>query len=131
MLKYSYDSTFDSVIFDEASMATIPQIVFAASLAKKHFICIGDFAQLPPIVQSDKAGDLNADIFQYCGIVDAVESGYGHEWLCMLNVQHRMHPDIASFVSKRMYRDLLESAPGMEKKRAVPFRVVCNDTAGS
>jgi len=116
--KTLYDSAFDSVIFDEASMATIPQIVFAASLAKKHFICIGDFAQLPPIVQSDKAGDLNADIFQYCGIVNAVESGYGHEWLCMLNVQHRMHPDIASFVSKRMYRDLLESAPGMKKKRA-------------
>ncbi len=112
------ETIFDSVIFDEASMATIPQIVFAASLSKKHFICIGDFAQLPPIVQSDNAGDLNADIFQYCGIVDAVESGYGHEWLCMLNVQHRMHPDIASFVSRRMYRDLLESAPEMKKKRA-------------
>ena len=116
--KTLYESSFDSVIFDEASMANIPQIVFAASLSKRHFICIGDFAQLPPIVQSDKAGDLNADIFQYCGIVDAVESGYGHEWLCMLNVQHRMHPDIASFVSKRMYRNLLESAPGMKKKRA-------------
>ncbi|MBR3431349.1 MAG: AAA family ATPase [Clostridia bacterium] len=113
-----YEDFFDTVIFDEASMATIPQIVFSASLAKRHFVCIGDFAQLPPIVQSDKAGDLNADIFQYCGIVDAVESGYGHEWLCMLNVQHRMHPAIASFVSKRMYHGLLESAPGMERKRA-------------
>ena len=112
-----YDSVFDTVIFDEASMATIPQIVFSASLAKKHFICVGDFAQLPPIVQSDKAGDLNADIFQYCGIVDAVESGYGHEWLCMLNVQHRMHPDIASFVSERMYHHLLESAPDMDRRR--------------
>lgn len=113
-----YDSSFDVVIFDEASMATIPQIIFSASLATKHFICIGDFAQLPPIVQSDKASDLNADIFQYCGITSAVERNYGHEWLCMLNVQHRMHPEIASFVSKRMYHDLLESAPGMKGKRA-------------
>lgn len=113
-----HDSTFDTVIFDEASMAHIPQIIFSASLAKKHFVCIGDFAQLPPIVQSDKAGNLNADIFQYCGITEAVERGYGHEWLCMLNVQHRMHPDIASFVSKRIYHNLLESAPGMAAKRA-------------
>ena len=115
--KTLYDMRFDTVIFDEASMATIPQIIFAASRVKQHFICIGDFAQLPPIVQSDKAGNLNVDIFQYCGIVDAVESGYGHEWLCMLNVQHRMHPDIASFVSRRMYHNLLESAPDMAKKR--------------
>ena len=111
-----YLSRYDMVIFDEASMATIPQIIFAASLADVHFVCIGDFAQLPPIVQSDKASDLNADIFQYCGIVDAVESGYSHEWLCMLNVQHRMYPDIASFVSKRMYHNLLESASGMREK---------------
>lgn len=116
--KTLYESTFDTVIFDEASMATIPQIIFAASLATDHFVCIGDFAQLPPIVQSDRAGDLNADIFQYCGIVGAVESGYGHEWLCMLNVQHRMHPDIASFVSRRMYHGLLESAPGMKEQRS-------------
>ena len=109
---------FDTVIFDEASMAYIPQILYSASLAKKHFICMGDFAQLPPIVQCDKANNLKADIFQYCGITEAVSHGYGHEWLCMLNVQHRMHPDIASFVSDRMYHGLLESAPDMKTKSA-------------
>ena len=114
----------NAVLKRQIDMATIPQIIFAASLAINHFVCIGDFAQLPPIVQSDKAGDLNADIFQYCGIVDAVESGYGHEWLCMLNVQHRMHSDIASFVSKRMYHDLLESAPEMQMKHA---KIVSSD----
>lgn len=116
--KTLYEARCDTVIFDEASMATIPQIIFAASLAKEHFVCIGDFAQLPPIVQSDKASDLNADIFQYCGIMDAIESGYGHEWLCMLHVQYRMHPDIASFVSKRMYHDLLQNGSEMNIKRA-------------
>ncbi|NLD47725.1 MAG: AAA family ATPase [Clostridiaceae bacterium] len=115
--KTLYESEFDTVIFDEASMAYIPQIVFSAGLAKKHFICMGDFSQLPPIVQSDSSCSLNADIFQYCGIVDAVESGHGHSWLCMLDVQYRMHPDIASFSSKTMYRGLLKSGDNMAKKR--------------
>ena len=114
-----YEDTFDTVIFDEASMAYIPQIVFSAGLAGKHFICMGDFAQLPPIVQGDESGALNADIFQFCSITDAVESGYGHKWLCMLDTQYRMHPDIADFSSKKMYRGLLKTAPGIREQRQV------------
>ena len=108
-----YNSHFDTVIFDEASMAFIPQIVFSASLATKHFICMGDFAQLPPIVQSDDANALNIDIFRHCGIVDAVESGHGHSWLCMLDTQYRMHPTIAAFAGQTMYHGLLKSGPDM------------------
>ena len=74
-----YENRFDTVIFDEASMAYVPQIVFSASLAKSHFICLGDFSQLPPIVQSSNTSRLNMDIFRYCGIVDAVAKGIGHE----------------------------------------------------
>lgn len=107
---------FDVVIFDEASMAYIPQIVFAASLAKKHFVCMGDFRQLPPIVQNDSASSLNADIFQYCGITEAVDKGVNHEWLCMLNVQYRMHPAIADFANRTMYSGLLHSGESMETK---------------
>lgn len=113
-----YAEQFDVVIFDEASMAYIPQIVFAAGLAAKHFICMGDFSQLPPIVQNGKSSGLNADIFRYCGITDAVEGGIGHKWLCLLDTQYRMHPDIADFVSVSMYHSLLHSASGMKEKRA-------------
>ena len=112
-----YEDAYDTVIFDEASMAYIPQIVFSAGLAQKHFVCMGDFSQLPPIVQSDSTISLNADIFNYCGIVDAVNSGYGHEWLCMLDTQYRMHPDIAAFSSRTMYRGLLKSGKDMESQR--------------
>ncbi|NLV57661.1 MAG: AAA family ATPase [Clostridiales bacterium] len=124
--KTLYESSFDVVIFDEASMAYIPQIVFSAGLARHHFICIGDFSQLPPIVQSKDASHLSTDIFQHCGIVDAVEAGYGHEWLCLLDTQHRMYPDIAQFSSKTMYRRLLKSACDMHAKTrpivdAAPF----------
>lgn len=108
---------FDVVIFDEASMAYIPQVVFSASLAKKSFICMGDFRQLPPIVQSDNGSVLNGDIFQYCGITKAIDGGQGHKWLCMLNKQYRMHPDISNFASKMMYNGLLHSAEGMREER--------------
>lgn len=111
------DCEFDVVIFDEASMAYIPQIVFAASLTKKYFVCMGDFRQLPPIVQSNGTSLLNADIFQYCGITSAVDSGRNHKWLCMLDTQYRMHPRIADFASRTMYGGLLHSAEEMEKNR--------------
>jgi len=118
MDKTIYEGKFDTVIFDEASMAYIPQIVFAASLASKHFICMGDFAQLPPIVQNSTDSTLNADIFQYCGITSAVEEGNNHEWLCLLDIQYRMHPRIADFVDIYMYHFLLHSADDMESKRS-------------
>lgn len=111
------NANFDVVIFDEASMAYIPQIVFSASLARKHFICMGDFRQLPPIVQGNNGSHLNADIFQYCGITAAVDSGRNHKWLCMLDTQYRMHPQIADFSSITMYGGLLKSADEMERNR--------------
>lgn len=116
--KTIYEGKFDVVIFDEASMAYIPQIVFSASLAGSNFICMGDFAQLPPIVQSSSESILNEDIFHYCGITEAVEKGYSHKWLCLLDTQYRMHPYIADIASRTMYRSLLMSAKGMKEKRS-------------
>lgn len=111
------NSAFDVVIFDEASMATIPQIAYAAKLARKNFVCMGDFRQLPPIVQSSKESPLNADIFQYCGITQAVDQGSNHKWLCLLDTQYRMHPEIADFAGRSIYNGLLKSADGMTEKR--------------
>ena len=123
-----YEDKFDTVIFDEASMAYIPQIVFSAGLAGKHFVCMGDFSQLPPIVQGSESSALNTDIFQFCGIVDAVQAGYGHQWLCMLDTQYRMHPDIAAFSSKFMYKGLLKTSPKI--KEATQPIVMCAPMPG-
>lgn len=129
--KTIYESEFDVVIFDEASMAYVPQVVFSSSLAKQNFVCIGDFSQLPPIVNSSEYNqaefDLNIDIFNYCGIVDAVKHGKAHNWLCMLDVQYRMHPMIANFASDNMYSALLkthkEIIPSREKiNRDLPIK---------
>ena len=112
-----YEGDFDVVLFDEASMAYIPQVVFAASLAKRNFICLGDFKQLPPISQSEN-NDLKIDIFQYCGITNAVRNDKKHNWMCLLDTQHRMHPQIADFSSKGMYGSLIKSDSSMTSTRS-------------
>lgn len=112
-----YSQRFDIVIFDEASMAYIPQIVFAGGLAKERFCCMGDFSQLPAIVQSKDNPRLEEDIFEYTGIMDAVDRACSHNWLVMLNKQWRMHPEIAEFVNQEMYHGLLRSGENMREER--------------
>lgn len=115
--KTIYSQQFDAVIFDEASMAYIPQVIFAASLAKEHFCCMGDFCQLPPISQTPNHPPmLTADIFGYTGITEAIKMKHAHDWLVLLDTQYRMHPEIAAFASVNMYRGLLKSAEDMEEK---------------
>ena len=115
--KAVYQQSFDVVIFDEASMAYVPQIVFSASIAKTHFICLGDFRQLPAIVQCPTEERLKQDIFEHVGITDAVENDYGHNWLIMLNTQYRMHPDIAAIAGKTMYGGKLFTADAIVDRR--------------
>lgn len=115
--KEIYLQQFDVVIFDEASMAYVPQIVFAAGLASSYFVCIGDFCQLPAITQNNRDGRLAQDIFEYTGITSAVENDQGHAWLVMLDIQYRMHHDIADFVSKTMYQGKLKTAKEIYESR--------------
>ena len=105
-----YRQNFDVVIFDEASMAYVPQIVFAASLAKENFICLGDFCQLPAIAQNPAGSKLMEDIFEYTGITEAISNGYSHDWMVMLSTQYRMHKTISDFASQYMYSGLLETS---------------------
>lgn len=115
--KTIYTQMFDVVIFDEASMAYVPQIVFSGGLAKEHFVCLGDFRQLPAIVQNEKEERLMQDIFEYSGITQAVENDEGHEWLVMLDKQWRMHKDISDFVSQHMYGGMLQTAEEIIEER--------------
>ena len=113
-----YNQKFDAVIIDEASMAYTPQVIFAASLAKEHFCCIGDFNQLPPIVQNrNKKNALNFDVFKYCGDLNN---------MVILNEQRRMHEKIAKFISKNMYFGLLKSHESTNIRNEItecePFR---------
>lgn len=115
--KSIYTQRFDVVIFDEASMAYVPQIVFSAGIARDYFVCLGDFCQLPAIVQNNAEERLSRDIFEHIGITSAVENNQGHEWLVMLNLQYRMHQDIADFVSEHMYQGRLKTSERIADSR--------------
>ena len=112
--KIAVDSVFDAmqydvVMFDEVSMAYVPQIFMAACSAKQHFICVGDFRQLPPIAQSENKEELEEDIFTFLRIVNQDGEIMDHPWLVMLNVQRRMHHRISAFASRNFYSSLLKS----------------------
>ena len=99
---------YNTVLFDESSMAYTPQIIEAASFAKKHFICVGDFRQLAPIAQSPAKAVLSKDIYSFLNIIDSAGKLHYHPWLVMLNEQRRMHPSISEFPRLRIYGGLLK-----------------------
>lgn len=110
---------FDLVMFDEVSMAYVPQVIAAAALSKGKFLCVGDFRQLAPISQCPDSQLLKKDIFSYLKIIDGTGHMYWHPWLVMLNEQRRMHPDIAGFSNKYIYKRLLQNHKSVEDSRNV------------
>ena len=109
--------TYDAVMFDEASMAYIAQIICAATFAKERFICVGDFRQLSPIAQSKAKDVLSKDIFSFLGISDGFGQIYNHPWLVMLDEQRRMHPRISYFANNTVYAKLLKNHSSVEAMR--------------
>lgn len=112
-----FDSKYDVVMFDEVSMAYVPQLICAASYAREHFICVGDFRQLAPIAQSDSANILQKDIFSFLNINDYANRIFPHEWLVMLDEQRRMHPKISFFSNAYIYNRLLKNHESVNRSR--------------
>ncbi len=110
--------TFDAVIADEASMAAIPALCFAAGLSKGKVVIVGDFRQLAPIAIADDDKEpnelvrkwLRKDVFDHAGIIQAVDEGCGEQdgRLVMLRKQYRMHPEISQIPNHLAYKDKLE-----------------------
>ncbi|WP_147533504.1 AAA domain-containing protein [Bacillus marasmi] len=134
-----YELDYDVVILDEASMAYVPQVAFAASLGKRIIIC-GDFKQLPPIATSRNplvAKWLKEDVFHHAGVVDSLNQGNLHPQLFLLKEQRRMHPDISAFTNRYIYQNLVGNHESVYKNRnkivsRAPFKeqaVVLLDTS--
>lgn len=105
---------FDTLVVDEASMASLPDVFFLAGLCSSHYIVSGDFRQLPPIARCKSVTCLRwlkRDIFTQAGIVEAVDTGIDDDRLVMLREQYRMHPDICALVSDAVYERKLKT-PG-------------------
>ena len=99
---------FDTVILDEASMAPIPALWLVARLAERGIVVVGDFRQLPPIVQSEHELAkrwLGRDIFLASGVQTAHEEGRGPAHFVPLRRQYRMHPSISAIANAISYPD--------------------------
>jgi DNA polymerase III delta prime subunit len=100
---------FDTVIVDEASMAPIPALWVAASVATSAAVIVGDPQQLPPIVISthDLAEKwLGRDVFEVAGVTRQ------HPCFKQLREQYRMHPAISAVPNALIYRGELRDAEG-------------------
>lgn len=97
------ERTFDTVILDEASMASIPALWCASYLAGNNIVIVGDFLQLPPIVmaETDMAKKwLGKDIFYLSGMQElAKKKSTCPSNFVMLNDQFRMESDIADIAN--------------------------------
>lgn len=129
---------FDSVIIDEASTAPLPYIVWAASLARRRAIAMGDFQQLPAVVVSRAeaaARWLGRDAFREAGIVPEAPPGElplpsERDRLCATLVeQYRMAPPIRSLVSDLFYGGRLRDAPTVLARARPNHPLVLVDTA--
>ena len=122
---------FSIAIIDEASQILEPNLIGLLSMtdggnkiAIDKFILIGDYKQLPAVVQQDPtASAINEPILRAIGIKDGRDSLFErlirwehHEhrsdFMGILRKQGRMHPDLAEFPNKMFYsREHLEPVP--------------------
>ena len=101
---------FDTVILDEASMAPIPSLWIAASIADANAVLVGDFKQLPPIVQATHRLAkkwLGRDIFEVADLTRSDGCPPFPDILCPLFEQHRMHSSISAIPNTFVYHEQL------------------------
>jgi hypothetical protein len=107
---------FDTVVLDEASMAPIPALWMAASVAERNVVVVGDPDQLPPIAlaadehdqDSPAARWLARDIFAVAGLGDTSAQA---PYLVELRTQYRMHPAISVIPNRLVYQEKLRDGP--------------------
>ena len=137
---------FDLILIDEASMATIPQLVvlsqalnnekcksidyeFDAELndaqnsavsnaLQSKFVCIGDPRQLQPIANTHA---MKQSIFSLYNVEDIFE-GVKVKNTVLLDINYRNHPDIANLSSKLFYGGLLKSAKSDKGNSSIYIR---------
>ena len=93
------DIEFDVVIIDEASQTTIPSILIPIAKAKR-FILAGDHKQLPPVVSSDSAKELEETLFEK--LIEKYPTKKQQ-----LDVQYRMNEKLMKFPNLEFYNGKL------------------------
>src|SRR5699024_2054733 len=127
----SLDRTFDMVVIDEATQATLSSTCIPLSKADRAVLA-GDHRQLPPYSASEEPPEValtsgtGFSLFEHLYADDGVYEGVG----IPLHTQYRMHRDIARFPNRRFYDDLLESGRAIDSLDDHP-PIVGYDIGGS
>jgi len=126
-MAYNADVRFDTVIVDEAGKANLSETLAAISIADK-IILVGDHKQLPPYIDQKMIeyfidnNERGIEREQLTKIIQTSLFEYLQEILpesnkVLLDVQHRMHPNISSFVSKTFYKGRIKDGVNTKQKK--------------
>ncbi len=101
---------FDVLILDEASMAPLPHLYWAAGLSCNSIVIVGDFLQLPPICISEQSMAqkwLARSIFDVLEIT-TITRARSDEKVKLLDTQYRMVPAISEISNRFIYQGILK-----------------------
>ncbi len=112
----SDDVEFDNVIVDEAARANPLDLLIPLSRASRRVILVGDHRQLPHLLEPEVERQLEQSVraetreairkslFERLFLlVKRLEEKDGIKRWVTLDTQYRMHPELASFVSREFY----------------------------
>ena len=94
---------FRYVLVDESTQSTEPECMVPLTLGPKQVILVGDHCQLGPVVMCKKAAaaGLSQSLFERLVVLGIRP--------IRLQVQYRMHPDLAEFSSNMFYEGSLQN----------------------
>ncbi len=113
------DAPFDVLVVDEASMAPLPHLYWAAGRCHQFVTIVGDFLQLPPICISEEVTAqkwLGRSIFTVLEI-DSVKKACSDPRVRLLDTQYRMAPDISAIPNRLFYQNKLKDHPSTVNRR--------------
>lgn len=113
--------SYETVILDEVSMAPMPLVYLAAAHAEHSVTLIGDPQQLAPIVTANKPMAekwLGTDLFNFRD-VSLLAAKQNKQHSVLLDVQSRMHPDIARIANQLVYGGDLQDEFDLSKLKQV------------
>ena len=119
-----YESKFDNLIVDEASMMAMPSLLALGHNISKRLILVGDFQQLSPIsiVKDDLLQD---SVFEMSGVNIRKTS---HPALKQLLSQRRSHEKIVDLINSTFYQGKLIPAANANDKiiasKPFPGRII-------
>lgn len=107
---------FPMVVIDEAAQCIELSSMIPLKYACKQLVLVGDPNQLPPTVLSQTAVRYKYDQSLFVRMFSAHP-----DRVCMLNVQFRMHPEIAQLPSSEFYENKLTTGHGVLQQTARPW----------